>query len=99
MKTLPRPSLLTADDLHLFNEGTHFALWEKLGAHIVDDGVQFAVWAPNAKKVTLVGDFNGWNKTKTPLHCKGDSGIWEAFVPGLARGALYKYHITSHRDN
>jgi 1,4-alpha-glucan branching enzyme len=99
MKTLTRQSLLSSEDLYLFNEGTHYRLWEKLGAHVVEGGVQFGVWAPNAKKVTVVGDFNGWNKTKTPLHCKGDSGIWEGFVPGLTRGALYKFHITSHQGN
>ncbi len=99
----PRPSLLTAEDLYLFNEGTHYRLWEKLGAHPTsidgEKGTQFAVWAPNAKKVTVIGDFNGWNKTKTPLHCKGDSGIWEGFVPGIGHGALYKYFITSHQEN
>lgn len=92
-------SLLTQDDLYLFNQGSHYRLYEKLGAHLVQkDGVQgtyFAVWAPNAKKVSVMGDFNGWSKTRHPLNGKGQSGIWEGFVPGVAKGALYKYHIQS----
>ena len=58
-------------------------------------GVYFAVWAPNAKKVTVIGDFNQWNKTKNPLHARGSSGIWEGFMPGVEKGTLYKYHIIS----
>ena len=87
-------------DLYLFNEGTHYRLYEKMGAHpIVKDGAagtHFAVWAPNAKKVSVIGDFNKWSRGAHPLSCKGDSGIWEGFIPGVAAGALYKYYISSH---
>ncbi len=93
-------SLLTEDDLYLFNEGSHFRLYEKLGAHpVIIDGqgkTCFAVWAPNAKEVFLTGDFNGWNKSSHPLQPKGQSGIWEGIFPGIGHGALYKYHIVSH---
>jgi len=96
-------SLLTQDDIYLFNEGSHFRLYEKLGAHPVDDdplkGVYFAVWAPNAAQVSVIGDFNGWNNLSHPLQPKGSSGIWEGVVPGLDKGALYKYHITSQISN
>src|SRR6266508_6702151 len=90
-------SLLSAFDLHLFNEGTHGHLYEKMGAHPSKDpeGTSFAVWAPNAASVTVIGDFNGWNKSATPLHPREQSGIWEGFVPGVGHGALYKYHIRS----
>jgi 1,4-alpha-glucan branching enzyme len=88
-------SLLTDWDLHLFNEGTHHKLWEKLGNHIVPGGVMFGVWAPNADSVSVVGDFNNWDRDANPMHARGASGIWEAFVPGLARGATYKYHVVS----
>ena len=96
------PSRLSDDDLYLFNEGTHGHLYTKLGSHLVTvdgvSGVGFAVWAPNAEAVTVVGDFNGWNATATALRPRGSSGIWEGFVPGVAQGALYKYHIRSrHR--
>jgi 1,4-alpha-glucan branching enzyme len=94
------PSLLTDGDIYLFKEGNHFKLWDKLGAHLrtVDDrdGVQFAVWAPNASAVSVVGDFNGWDASRHPLAPRWDgSGIWEGFIPGLAKGALYKYAVTS----
>ncbi len=96
----PAASLLSEQDLYLYNEGSHFRIYDKLGAHLMEHdgqkGAYFAVWAPNAKKVTVTGDFNGWNKTKNPLHPRGSSGIWEGFVPGVQKGAPYKYHITSH---
>jgi len=88
---------LTADDLHLFNEGTHYHLYDKMGAHAatVDGrpGVRFAVWAPNAERINLVGDFNDWNADATPLHARGGSGVWECAVQNLAVGARYKYHV------
>jgi len=95
-------TLLTDDDLHLFNEGSHFRLCDKLGAHVrtVDGvaGASFAVWAPNAEAVFLIGDFNGWNKQEMPLRPQGSSGIWQGFLPGIGKGACYKYHIVSrHR--
>ena len=90
-------SLLDAQDLYLFNEGTHLRLWEKLGAHLVRvdgvDGVFFAVWAPNAERVSVIGDWNGWNGASHPLRVQGGSGIWAGFVPGVPRGARYKYRI------
>jgi 1,4-alpha-glucan branching enzyme len=90
----PPASRLSELDLHLFNEGTHRRLWDKLGAHAAPGGVQFAVWAPSAKKVHVTGDFDGWSKTKHALKPRGSSGIWEGFVPGAAKGALYKYLVT-----
>ena len=88
-----KASLLSDLDLHLFNEGTHVRLWDKLGAHPAKDGTHFAVWAPAAKKVHVVGDFNEWAKTKHALKPRGSSGIWEGFIPGVKKGALYKYRI------
>ena len=92
-------SLLTDKDLYLFNEGSHFQLYDKLGAHVVNhegvSGTQFAVWAPNAAQVFVMGDFNGWNKHSDPLYPNGQSGIWEGFFPGIGNGTLYKYHIVS----
>jgi 1,4-alpha-glucan branching enzyme len=99
--TTPAPSLspLTDDDLYLFNEGSHFRLYEKLGAHIGNQGgasgAYFVVWAPNANHVSVIGDFNGWEKGKHCLQPKGNSGIWEDFIPGVGKGALYKYHVGS----
>lgn len=90
---------LTADDLHLFNEGSHLHLYEKLGAHLMNHngkaGTYFAVWAPDATTVSVVGDFNEWNAKTTPLHPRENSGIWEGFVPNIGQGAIYKYHISS----
>jgi 1,4-alpha-glucan branching enzyme len=92
--------LLTGHDEYLFNEGTHFRLYQKLGSHpLVKDGVagtHFAVWAPNAAHVSVVGDFNDWQKGRHTLSLRGPSGIWEGFIPGVARGSRYKYHIGSH---
>ena len=92
--------IITAEDLHLFNEGTHRQLWRKLGAHVIDvhgvRGTQFSVWAPNARRVELVGDFNGW--TGTDMAPVQSSGIWTSFMPGVAEGALYKYRIHGPHD-
>lgn len=94
-------SLLTDYDIHLFRSGKHFKLYEKLGAHLTSfgnkKGVYFAVWAPNAKSVSVIGNFNGWNDTQTRMHPRWDeSGIWEIFVPGLQKGEVYKYAIHSN---
>lgn len=92
-------SLLSGDDIHWFNEGTHFNLYQKLGSHLGEvDGVagtHFAVWAPNAQRVTVMGDFNDWNKESHDLGVLDESGIWVGFIPGVGQGAHYKYHITS----
>ena len=93
-------SLLTDFDVHLFREGNHFKLYDKLGSHLMDvDGVKgayFAVWAPNAERVSVTGDFNGWNRESHFLKPREDSsGIWEGFIPGIKKGAIYKYHIVS----
>lgn len=96
-------SLLSEDDIYLFNEGNHFRLYEKLGAHLIQrndrQGTCFAVWAPNAERVAVVGDFNGWNPEQSPLQPRGNSGIWEGFLEGVEKGAVYKYHIRSRSHN
>ena len=92
-------SRLTDSDLFLFNEGTHYQLYDKLGAHLGDvngrQGTFFAVWAPNAESVSVIGDFNGWDDTAHPMSPRGASGIWEVFIPGVEQGAHYKYRIVS----
>jgi 1,4-alpha-glucan branching enzyme len=92
-------SLLTDDDLYLFNEGSHFQLYEKMGSHPVHheglEGTYFAVWAPDAEKVAVMGEFNGWDKGSHFLGSRGQSGIWEGFIPGIGKGMTYKYHIYS----
>jgi len=92
-------SLLTDDDLFLYNEGSHFQLYEKMGSHAVRrnkvDGTYFAVWAPDAEKVAVMGEFNGWDKGTHFLGSRGQSGIWEGFIPGIGKGTKYKYHIYS----
>ncbi len=92
-------SLLTEDDIFLFNEGSHFRLFDKLGAHPLAHagvaGTYFAVWAPDAEAVSVVGSFNDWRPDRHPLAPRGVSGIWEGFVPGVGVGALYKFHIAS----
>ncbi|UCG92860.1 MAG: 1,4-alpha-glucan branching protein GlgB [candidate division WOR-3 bacterium] len=98
------PSLLTEHDIYLFKEGNHFQLHEKLGSHIMTfegkEGTYFAVWAPNAERVSVIGDFNDWNPNAHPLAVRWDgSGIWEGFIPGVEKGALYKYHIESKYHN
>ena len=86
-------TLLSDDDLHLFNEGSHLRLYERLGAHAVEGGTAFAVWAPNARSVHVMGDWNGWNKSAHALQPRGTSGIWEGFVPDVGVGTHYKFHV------
>jgi 1,4-alpha-glucan branching enzyme len=90
-------SLITDDDLYLFNEGSHYRLYEKLGAHRAtvsgEEGVYFSVWAPNAEQVSVIGDFNQWDGTRHGLRSRNDSGIWEGFFTGIDKGALYKFRI------
>jgi len=96
-------TLLSNDDIYLFNEGSHYRIYNMLGAHNQringEEGTYFAVWAPNARQVSVIGNFNNWDKLSHPLMTRGQSGIWEGFVPGVCSGSLYKYHITSHFQN
>jgi 1,4-alpha-glucan branching enzyme len=91
-------SALSEFDLYLIGEGTHYRAYEKLGAHLMERdgrrGVHFAVWAPNAKLVSVIGDFNDWNPQASSMRPSA-AGIWEAFVPEIGQGARYKYHIES----
>jgi len=88
---------LTDFDIYLFNAGDHHRIYEKLGAHYTEigsiGGVQFAVWAPGARSVSVIGDFNGWDRRSHAMRVLGSSGIWEIFVPGLAEGELYKFQV------
>ncbi|HJW68943.1 MAG TPA: 1,4-alpha-glucan branching protein GlgB [Candidatus Binatia bacterium] len=88
-------SLLSDQDLYLFNEGTHVRLWEKLGAHSVEGGAYFAVWAPNAERVSVIGDFNDWDPSRHPLRSRDRTGVWEGVVAGITRGTRYKYRVAS----
>ncbi len=91
--------VLTEYDLHLLAEGTHYQSYEKLGAHVITQGaatgVHFAVWAPNAERVSVIGDFNGWDGRVHPMRLLQPNGVWELFVPGLADGEKYKFEIRS----
>ncbi len=95
---------ITEHDIYLLKEGSHYRLYDKLGAHIVDNGnvngAAFALWAPNAERVSVTGDFNGWDRKSHTLNVRQDgSGIWEGFIPGIKEGDIYKYHIHSRYDN
>jgi 1,4-alpha-glucan branching enzyme len=94
---------LTDYDLYLMAQGSHYRIYEKLGAHVSEregaTGTQFAVWAPNASQVSVIGNFNGWRRDQHPLQLRGSSGIWEGFIPDVGPGALYKYAISSHNGN
>ena len=93
------PPVLSEFDLHLIGEGTHYQLYDSMGAHVLEvagvRGVLFAVWAPNAERISVVGDFNTWDGRVHPMRSRGNSGIWELFVPELRDGAVYKYEIRS----
>ena len=90
-------STLGEMDLYLFREGTHRRLWDALGAHRRtmdgDEGTAFAVWAPNATRVSVVGDWCNWDGRQFPMRRHGDSGLWELFVPGVGSNALYKFEL------
>ncbi|GIV94126.1 1,4-alpha-glucan branching protein GlgB [Chloroflexus sp.] len=92
-------SILSEDDIYLFNQGTHYRLYDKFGAQpVVLEGVPgtyFAVWAPNAEYVAVIGDWNNWDAGANPLRQRGFSGVWEGFIPHVGKGMRYKFHIAS----
>src|SRR4051794_38963769 len=97
------PSPVLGDvDIHLFAEGTHGRIYEKLGAHLATEGgkagTRFAVWAPNAETVSVIGDFEGWGQKPVALRLHHGSGIWEGFLSGVGEGTHYKYRILSKHD-
>jgi len=96
--TVPRSGPpLTEMDVYLFNEGSHVRLYDKLGAHPQPDGsCWFAVWAPGAEAVSVMGDFNGWNRDSHPMTPAWDSGIWQARIEDIGPGSIYKYHIVAN---
>ncbi|MGD0958849.1 MAG: 1,4-alpha-glucan branching protein GlgB [Methylomonas sp.] len=95
--------ILPEFDRHLFGEGRHWQIYKKLGSHLLTmdgvDGVYFAVWAPNAQRVSVVGDFNRWDGRNHPMRNLGSSGIWEIFIPGLDVGCLYKFELLSRHHS
>ncbi|QIA09076.1 1,4-alpha-glucan branching protein GlgB [Draconibacterium halophilum] len=96
-------NIITEYDIYLFREGKHFSLYEKLGAHVIEHnntrGTFFAVWAPNAESVSVIGNFNGWQKEANILSRReDDSGLWEGFIPNVEKGEAYKYFIRSMFD-
>jgi 1,4-alpha-glucan branching enzyme len=97
------PPVLSDFDLHLIGEGTHYRNYEKLGAHVREiegvRGVHFGVWAPNALRVSVVGNFNFWDGRVNPMRSRDSSGIWEIFVPGLDEGMIYKFEVRSRIGN
>jgi 1,4-alpha-glucan branching enzyme len=91
--------ILSNSDLRMIGEGSHDAIYEKLGAHVLDVdgacGTHFAVWAPHAREISVIGDFNGWNPEVNRLERQGPAGVWAGFAPGVGQGASYKYSILS----
>ncbi|NJN54720.1 MAG: hypothetical protein HC804_08185 [Anaerolineae bacterium] len=91
---------LSEFDEHLLAEGSHLQSYEQLGAHLTEiagvSGVRFAVWAPNAQRVSVIGEFNNWDGRRHPMLFHHNSGIWTLFIPGLKEGALYKYELRTH---
>ena len=94
--------VLTDFDLHLLGEGTHYRNYERLGAHLCTHsgcrGVHFAVWAPNAQRVSVVGNFNHWDGRRHPMGNRGGAGVWEIFIPDLTQGEVYKFEIKSQHN-
>ncbi len=100
----PESPFLSDYDIFLFRQGRHYRLYQKMGSHplVMEEGAGtwFAVWAPNAQRVTVIGDFNGWDPASHPLRERPDgSGIWEGFIAGAVEGMRYKYHIISRYHN
>jgi 1,4-alpha-glucan branching enzyme len=97
------PPVLGEQDLHFIGQGKHYELYEKLGAHPQEiegvSGTSFAVWAPNAKRVSVIGDFNRWDGRLYPMRSMGESGVWELFVPGVGPGGFYKYEIKTKSND
>ena len=95
--------VLSDFDLHLFSEGNHFDSYNKLGAHCITlqgvKGVSFAVWAPNAKRVSVIGNFNHWDGRHNQMRVRGTSGIWELFIPDLSEGEIYKYEVKNQNNS
>lgn len=95
--------VLTDYDLYLFNQGTNYKVYEKMGAHIMEidgiKGVYFSVWAPTARRVSVVGNFNQWDGRRYQMRSLGSSGVWDIFIPGLNSGEIYKYEIKTHRGD
>jgi 1,4-alpha-glucan branching enzyme len=91
------PPTLTDYDLHLLGEGTHYRIYERLGAHLMQlagvQGTLFAVWAPNARRVSVIGDWNSWDGRRHPMRVHPGNGVWELFLPGVAEDARYKFEI------
>ncbi|MFQ5645730.1 MAG: 1,4-alpha-glucan branching protein GlgB [bacterium] len=96
------PPLISDFDLHLFSEGAHNHIYSRLGANFIEvegvRGVLFGVWAPNARRVSVVGDFNAWDGRRHSMRCRGDSGVWEIFIPELEPGSLYKFELKTQPD-
>ena len=93
------PSILNDIDLLLHGEGNHHRIYDCLGAHPTEKGVHFAVWAPNARRVSVVGDFNAWNGCQHPMHNRSSTGVWVLFIPDLQPGTLYKYEIKAQNGD
>ena len=95
------PSQITDEDLYLHGEGTHYRTYLKMGAHPITidgvEGVHFAVWAPNARRVSVIGNFNRWDGRHHPMQNRGASGLWELFIPGLQQGDIYKFEVKGHQ--
>ncbi len=96
-------NIITKDDRYIFGKGCHYEIYRKLGAHLMEldkkKGVYFAVWAPNAEKVSVVGDFNNWEPDDAIMHKLEDCGIWEVFIPGVEKWDKYKYAITTTKGD
>src|SRR5204863_2133711 len=97
------PVVLSEFDLYLMGEGRHYDTYEKLGSHVITlegvCGVHFAVWAPSARRVSVVGDFNGWDGRVHPMRCRVEAGIWEIFIPGVGLNAHYKFEIVGANES
>lgn len=100
VQVIDHVTLFSDYDIHLFKEGKHYELYTKLGSHVITHkrvkGTYFALWAPNAERVSVIGDFNHWKRNEYPMNIRHDgSGIWETFIPGIGEGTIYKYFIES----